>query len=635
MRRQNAGKRRLENASGAVPRYRRLPGRDRVPLGPGQRGWRHRTAAALASAVLALLFLALPASAQLKPATSRATAGDAARGLAPQALSRQAQAPTINWALSGQASATTSQSSNPPANAIDGDAATSWCTGSYPDTLTVDLGQVRDLDGIGITLDNASSSASASVSLATQQGDWQALPSARNIALDPGNPMYIPLGPAGGSGQNSQGQSPGTATVPARYAELTVYDSGSAPVCVGEFRLFGPDPAASGMMLGADMSFTAQELAAGAVFTDNGTPANPIDIMADNGAGWTRLRLWVNPPAGYSDLATDLALARTIEAAGMKLYLDIHYSDFWADPGKQCIPAGWPTDLPGLTAKVQSYTQQVISAFAAQGTPVDMVSIGNEITNGMLWAPSTAPPGPNFGCTGPGVGGLSWTSDTSATGWANLAQLLKAGIAGAQAGNPAGHKLLIAIHTDLGGGETPYGANDTAKSQYFYSQLESYGVPFDVIALSYYPLYQGSLSGMRATVDNLATQFGKPVVLAETEYSWTLANGDALGNDTWQPSQLVDGYPANPGGQLSFVNDELSILAAVPNGLGAGLFYWEPEWIPGVSWAPDASPPGTPDDNETLFDFQGRALPSIGIFSNPVQICASANPYSVPCVVGP
>ena len=139
---------------------------------------------------------------------------------------------------------------------------------------------------------------------------------------------------------------------------------------------------------------------------------------------------------------------------------------------------------------------------------------------------------------------------------------------------------------------------------------------------------------MRATVDNLATQFHKHVIIAETEYSWTLVNGDALGNDTWQPSQLTDGYPASPGGQLSLVNDELSILAAVPNGLGAGLFYWEPEWIPGVSWAPDASPPGTPDDNETLFDFQGRALPSIGIFRDPVQICESYNPYNVPCIIG-
>jgi arabinogalactan endo-1,4-beta-galactosidase len=139
---------------------------------------------------------------------------------------------------------------------------------------------------------------------------------------------------------------------------------------------------------------------------------------------------------------------------------------------------------------------------------------------------------------------------------------------------------------------------------------------------------------MRTTVDNLATQFQKPIVIAETQYSWTLANGDALGNDTWQPSQLTDGYPASPGGQVSIVNDELSILAAVPKGLGAGLFYWEPEWIPGVSWAPNASPPGTPDDNETLFDFQGRALPSIDIFRDPVQVCASYDPYNVPCIIG-
>jgi arabinogalactan endo-1,4-beta-galactosidase len=92
------------------------------------------------------------------------------------------------------------------------------------------------------------------------------------------------------------------------------------------------------------------------------------------------------------------------------------------------------------------------------------------------------------------------------------------------------------------------------------------------------------------------------------------------------------GYP--PERKLSMLNDELSILAAVPDGLGAGLFYWEPEWIPGVSWAPDASPPGTPDDNETLFNFQGQALPSIGMFRNPVEICARSNPFTVPCVIG-
>src|SRR3984885_6282571 len=197
-------------------------------------------------------------------AASAAQAGPAPAAGSPPGASH---VPTVNWALSGQATATTSQSGNPPANAIDGNAATSWCTDSYPDTLTVDLGQVRNLDGIGITLDNASSSANATISLATEQGDWHTLPTAHNIALDAGNPMYVPLGSSSASGT--------LPTLSGRYAQIEVWDSGGTPVCIGEFRLFGPDPAAASMMLGSDLSFTPQELNAGAVFTDNGVPGNP------------------------------------------------------------------------------------------------------------------------------------------------------------------------------------------------------------------------------------------------------------------------------------------------------------------------------------------------------------------------
>jgi arabinogalactan endo-1,4-beta-galactosidase len=297
----------------------------------------------------------------------------------------------------------------------------------------------------------------------------------------------------------------------------------------------------------------------------------------------------------------------------MKIFLDIQYSDFWADPTKQNIPAAWQgQDLSQLTATVRSYTQQVISAFANQGTPVDMVSIGNEIRNGILWP----------------VGEINCTS---CGGWANLAQLLKAGVAGAQAGNPAGHKLLIMMHYDQGGNE--------ALSAAFYSELESYGVPFDVIGLSYYSILgDGPISDMRANVDNLATEFGKPIVLAETQYPWTLANGnsplgDSTGDFAWETSQLDPGYPASPGGQLSFVTDELSILAQVPDGLGGGLFYWAPDWIPGVPWEPGTGV-GSPNVNLTLFNFEGAALPSIGIFQNPAGVCERYSPGSSPCVVG-
>jgi arabinogalactan endo-1,4-beta-galactosidase len=391
----------------------------------------------------------------------------------------------------------------------------------------------------------------------------------------------------------------------ARFARLTVFSGTGAPVCVGELRGLGPDPAAAGMALGADLSFTPQELAAGAVFTDRGRQASPVTIMRDNGANYVRMRLWVDPPPGYSDLASDLALARSVHAAGMKIYLDIMYSDFWADPQHQDIPAAWQgQNLSQLTATVQSYTQQAISAFAKQGTPVDTVSIGNEIRNGILWP---------VGQVDPATG----------AGYDALATLLKAGVAGARAGNPASHQQLIMMHYDQGG--------NNQLSQAFFQNLVSRGVQFDVIGVSYYPFFHGTMSQLRANVDALATQFHKKIVIAETQYPWTLANGDSTGDFVWQTSQVSAGYPASPGGQLSFVTDELSILAQVPDGLGAGLFYWAPEWIPGVGWEPGA---GTPNDNLTLFNFQGTALPSIGIFRSPAAVCESYDPYGVPCVIG-
>ena len=528
--------------------------------------------------------------------TASGRAGSAGAAGAGSAAAIGASAPTVNWALSGQATATSAESGDPAASAVDGDAGTNWCPNSWTGSVTVDLGQVRALTDLGITLDSASPSADATIEVASQPGDWQTVPAARNIALDPGQPMYVPL-PRGSH---------------ARLARLTVYSGTGASVCVGEFRMFGPDPAAAGMDRGADLSFTPQEIAAGAHFTDHGRPGSPVDIMRDNGANYVRMRLWVNPPPGYSNLASDLKLARQVRAAGMKIYLDIMYSDFWADPQHQDIPAAWQgQNLAQLTQTVQTYTQQVMSAFAGQGTPVDMVAIGNEIRNGILWPVGQVDP-------------------STGAGYDALATLLKAGVAGARAANPPGHKLLIMMHYDQGG--------NNQLSQAFYQNLVSRGVPFDVIGLSYYPFFHGTISQMRANVDALATQFHKPIVIAETQYAWTLANGNSVAGDStgdfvWEPSLLSAGYPATPGGQLSFVTDELSILAQVPDGLGAGLFYWAPDWIPGVGWEPGTGV-GSPNVNLTLFDFQGRALPSIGIFKNPAAVCESYNPGNVPCTIG-
>src|SRR4051794_19905137 len=164
---------------------------------------------------------------------------------------------------------------------------------------------------------------------------------------------------------------------------------------------------------GADMSFLPQLEEAGVRFTDLAGRIRPAErILAHQGANYLRLRVWVNPPPGYSDKARALALAKRARRAGMQILLDPHYSDFWADPGKQVIPASWPTGLDELTAKIRSYTRELVCAFADQGTPVDILQVGNEITNGTLWP-----------------AGQLYLSDGTQQ-WPQFAQLLKAGIAG-------------------------------------------------------------------------------------------------------------------------------------------------------------------------------------------------------------
>jgi arabinogalactan endo-1,4-beta-galactosidase len=495
----------------------------------------------------------------------------------------------VNMALGGSATASSEQGWAPAVNAIDGDASTFWCPTTGSGTLLVDLGRTRRLDGLGLTLASWDSPATVSVALASSAGHWRTA-AGPVTSFSAGVPAYLSLPDESRS---------------ARFARLSVASSDGTPTCVGELRLFGQSDATADMARGADTSFQLQELQAGAHFTDlNGRQGTPVQILRSHGGDYVRLRLWTAPPAGFSDLQNSLTTARTVKAAGMKLLLDLHYSDFWADPGHQITPAAWQgQDLPTLAATVRSYTQRVIEAFAAQGTPVDMVSVGNEIRNGMLW-----PTGQVDG--------------TANTGYGNLATLLEAGVAGARAGNPEDHKLRIMLHID-------HGANN-AQSRQFFDQMVARGVPFDAIGLSFYTFWDGPITALRANVNDVALRYGRDVFVAELQYPWTLANGDTLGNFVWQASQLRAGYAASPGGQLSFVNDVLSVLAQVPNGHGGGLFYWSPDWIPGVGWTPGA---GTPNDNLTLFDFQGHALPSIAIYQNPVAACLRAHRASGPCVI--
>ena len=152
---------------------------------------------------------------------------------------------------------------------------------------------------------------------------------------------------------------------------------------------------------GADISFTLQEEAAGTQYRDlRGRKGSVERILAGSGGNYVRLRVWTDPPAGYSTLDSALTLAKRAKRAGLKVLLDLHYSDFWADPGKQPTPKAWQgQDLPTLAETVRHYTRHAVAAFARQGTPVDMVQVGNEVTSGMLFptASSTRTTRPSSG----------------------------------------------------------------------------------------------------------------------------------------------------------------------------------------------------------------------------------------------
>jgi arabinogalactan endo-1,4-beta-galactosidase len=344
---------------------------------------------------------------------------------------------------------------------------------------------------------------------------------------------------------------------------------------------------------GADLSFTLQEEAVGTRYRDGRVAGRVEQLLARRGATHARLRVWTDPPAGYSDRHSALALARRARRAGLRVLLDLHYSDFWADPAHQTTPAAWAgQDLPALTRTVHAYTRDLIAWFARHGAPVDMVQVGNEITAGMLWP-------------------LGRIYQDDGQHWPEFTALLAAGIAGARAGNPRGHRLEVMVHIDRGG--------DNGGSVWFYDHLAAAGVDFDVIGLSYYPFWHGPLAALRQNLDDLAGRYGKPLVVVETAYPWTTGDGDSLANFITGPDQLPDGdrFPPTPAGQAAYFEALRDVLAAVPGGLGAGFVDWEPEWVPGVGWEPGA---GNPNDNLTLFDFAGRALPAVAAFRPPGRV---------------
>lgn len=326
-------------------------------------------------------------------------------------------------------------------------------------------------------------------------------------------------------------------------------------------------PAAHDYAIGADLSFLRHAEQRGVQFKDGGIVKPGLQIFQEHGYNWIRLRLFHTPSAQPrplpNDLAYTIALAQEAKARGFKFLLCYHYSDTWADPGKQFLPQAWEgkTDAE-LIALLRDYTRDTIAAFRAADVMPDMVQIGNEITPGMLWPHGKLP-----------------------EKWATFAQLIQAGIDGVDAGRADAPRPRIMVHIEKGG--------DRARTKDFFDNLLARGVQFDVIGQSYYPWWHGSLLDLRDTLRFMAETYRKEIIVVEAAYNW-------------RPTEYLKDpppYPETPEGQRDFLDEVHRLVLATPHGLGKGVFWWEP-----------AVEPHTRIASRGMFDADGNALPVITVF---------------------
>ncbi len=346
----------------------------------------------------------------------------------------------------------------------------------------------------------------------------------------------------------------------------------------------------------------------GATYYSNGVSADALNILKSNGANYVRLKLWVDPydesgnpyGGGNNDYATTLSLALRAKNLGMKVLIDFHLSDFWADPANQYKPKAWENlTYTQLQTTVYNYMKTTLNNFVSAGVTPDMVQVGNEISSGILYDDGKIENGD----------------------FSRLAGLLESAISGVRDSNAADTKIML--HLDQGGRNSLY-------TWYFEGLLEeSPNLDFDVFGLSYYPMWHGTLEGLQYNLNYLARTYNKEVCVVETAYAWTTADADGTGNVFISGDDVTCGYDASTDGQIEFMNDMIQVLLNVPDDKGLGFFYWEPEWIPveggtyataaGVAYKNDTVTPSNTWDNMTLFDFSGNVLTSVSVLNQPTE----------------
>jgi arabinogalactan endo-1,4-beta-galactosidase len=349
----------------------------------------------------------------------------------------------------------------------------------------------------------------------------------------------------------------------------------------------------------------------GIYYNEDGKEQDIFQIMRNDGVNFVRFRIWNDPKTesgapyggGNNDLATDLAMAKRAKDAKLNVMIDFHYSDFWADPDTQRMPKVWQ-DLgtEDLFNAISEYTSSTLQAFKDAGVTVDAVQIGNEINNGFLF---------NYGK-------LNKSSETSRT---NIATMISLGIDAAKSVFP--HCYTV-VHLAEGGQKSTF--------QQFFSELDKNGCDYDIIGASFYPYRHGTLDALQANLNNIVEVTGKPVMVMETAWGFTTDSNDYTANIYDESLEEAGGYLTSVQAQATCISDIADVLSKVPNQMGLGMFYWEPDRLPvaNAGWATaagqsynengtDKYASGYSDgksswSNQALFSYSGKALPSLSTY---------------------
>lgn len=369
-------------------------------------------------------------------------------------------------------------------------------------------------------------------------------------------------------------------------------------------------------IFGMDASAVPSLEAGGVKYYDhNGAQKDVYQILSENGINYIRVRVWNDPfdkngkgyGGGNCDIENAIAIGKRATKYGMKLLVNFHYSDFWADPAKQMVPKAWKN--MGVAEKsnaLYAYTKDCLERLVSAGVDIGMVQIGNE-TNGAMCGESSSALG----------------------GWKKITDLMSAGSRAVREVCP---DALIAIHF----------ANPEKVTNYasYSKNLEYYCVDYDVFASSYYPYWHGTYENLATVLNTVADTYGKKVMIAETSYAFTAEDTDFFGNTISDGGAIVKSYPFTVQGQANLVRD-LTDVAVNDIHNCIGLFYWEGTWISsggatweensalwekyGSGWATSYAADYDPDDagqwyggcsvdNQAFFDKDGKAIESLKVF---------------------